>query len=178
MTMADTIAVMNQGVIEQMGAPTDLYENPRTTFVSNFLGQSNLVMGAITGADATDIRVFVNGDDLVAPAARATETAGEVWVGVRPEKVRLTLDGDHPGPGENVLRGGIVTDVSFIGVSTQYLVRMPWEQELTVFEQNSGVRSGFRPGDKVNLQWRAEHTFLLDAQQDATAGSELEDEPA
>ncbi len=44
MTMADTIAVMNQGVIEQMGAPGELYENPQTTFVANFLGQSNLVM--------------------------------------------------------------------------------------------------------------------------------------
>ena len=45
MTMADTIAVMNRGVIEQMGAPADLYENPRTTFVANFLGQSNLIAG-------------------------------------------------------------------------------------------------------------------------------------
>ena len=45
MTMADTIAVMNQGVIEQMGAPNELYENPRTTFVANFLGQSNLIAG-------------------------------------------------------------------------------------------------------------------------------------
>ena len=45
MTMADTIAVMNAGVIEQMGAPDELYENPRTTFVANFLGQSNLIAG-------------------------------------------------------------------------------------------------------------------------------------
>ena len=49
MTMADTIAVMNAGVIEQMGAPDELYENPRTTFVANFLGQSNLIEGTITG---------------------------------------------------------------------------------------------------------------------------------
>ncbi len=47
MTMADTIAVMNAGVIEQMGAPDELYENPRTTFVANFLGQSNLIEGTI-----------------------------------------------------------------------------------------------------------------------------------
>ena len=49
MTMADTVAVMNAGVIEQMGAPEELYENPRTTFVANFLGQSNLIEGKITG---------------------------------------------------------------------------------------------------------------------------------
>ena len=52
MTMADTVAVMNAGVIEQMGAPTELYENPRTTFVANFLGQSNLIEGRITGRAA------------------------------------------------------------------------------------------------------------------------------
>ena len=48
MTMADTVAVMNAGVIEQMGAPSELYENPRSTFVANFLGQSNLIEGTIT----------------------------------------------------------------------------------------------------------------------------------
>jgi spermidine/putrescine transport system ATP-binding protein len=51
MTMADTIAVMNQGVIEQMGAPSELYENPKTTFVANFLGQSNLIEAEIQGRE-------------------------------------------------------------------------------------------------------------------------------
>ena len=53
MTMADTIAVMNAGVIEQMGAPDELYENPRTTFVANFLGQSNLIAARSSPATAT-----------------------------------------------------------------------------------------------------------------------------
>ena len=53
MTMADTVAVMNAGVIEQMGAPADLYENPKSTFVANFLGQSNLIEGTITGRPPT-----------------------------------------------------------------------------------------------------------------------------
>ncbi len=66
----------------------------------------------------------------------------------------------------------MVTDVSFIGVSTQYLVRMPWDQELTVFEQNTGAREQFRPGDVVDLHWTAAHTFLLDADQDVHAGDE------
>jgi len=66
----------------------------------------------------------------------------------------------------------VVSDVSFIGVSTQYLVRMPWGQELTVFEQNSGAREGLRVGEQVDLHWTAAHTFLLDADQDAHAGDE------
>jgi len=60
-------------------------------------------------------------------------------------------------------------------VSTQYLVRMPWAQELVVFEQNSGGRAAFRVGDSVDLRWTAEHTFLLDATQDAWAGVITED---
>jgi spermidine/putrescine transport system ATP-binding protein len=172
MTMADTIAVMNQGVIEQMGAPAELYDAPATTFVSNFLGQSNLVKATVLGQDGDEVVVDAHGSRLAAPAARARRTQGQVWVGVRPEKVFLATAGSEPGDGRNLLGAGRVSDVSFIGVSTQYLVRMPWDQELTVFEQNSGARGGFSVGDEVDLHWTPEHTFLLDADQDAHAGDE------
>lgn len=173
MTMADTIAVMNAGVIEQMGNPADLYENPTTTFVANFLGQSNLIGGTVNGASGSDLVVDVNGSKVGAVASRSKVTSGEVWVGVRPEKVSLHAVG--AAPSGNVLSGGVVSDVSFVGVSTQYLVRMPWEQELMVFEQNSGSGAGVSVGDSVDLGWAPEHTFLLDARQDANAGAELED---
>ena len=172
MTMADTVAVMNEGLIEQMGAPADLYDNPATTFVSNFLGQSNLVEGAVSGPDGQDLVVDVQGTRVVAPVSRARRTDGRVWVGVRPEKVFLAHSGTETGDGSNVLPAGVVSDVSFIGVSTQYLVRMPWGQELTVFEQNTGAREQFRTGEKVDLHWLPAHTFVLDADQDAHAGDE------
>jgi spermidine/putrescine transport system ATP-binding protein len=101
-------------------------------------------------------------------------TSGDAWVGVRPEKVSLVAPGAAPA-GTNVLGGGTVTDASFVGVSIQYLVRMPWGQELTVFNQNDGVREPFSASDRVDLCWSPEHTFLLDAGQDATAGADLED---
>jgi len=172
MTMADTIAVMNQGVIEQMGEPAELYDSPATTFVSNFLGQSNLVKAEVVGNDGGDLVVDAQGCKLSAPGARARRTSGTVWVGVRPEKVFLARSGAERGDNSNLLAGGTVSDVSFIGVSTQYLVKMGWGQELTVFEQNSGARDAFRVGDAVDLQWTPEHTFLLDADQDAHAGDE------
>ena len=172
MTMADTIAVMNHGVIEQMGRPGELYDSPSTTFVSNFLGQSNLVKAEVLGRDGADVVVDAHGSKVAAPAARARRTSGTVWVGVRPEKVFLAQTGSEPGRVGNLLGGGTVSDVSFIGVSTQYLVRMPWGQELTVFEQNSGAREAFRAGDRVDLHWASAHTFLLDADQDAHAGDE------
>ena len=68
--------------------------------------------------------------------------------------------------------GGVVTDVSFIGVSTQYLVKMPWGQELMVFAQNTGRDQIFRFGDSVELSWRPEYAFLLDHSQDVNAGAE------
>ena len=103
-------------------------------------------------------------------------TTGDVWVGVRPEKINLTHPDEQPGEGWNVLPAGVVSDVSFVGVSTQYLVRMPWGQELIAFKQNTGAETGLAPGDVVDVRWRPTHTFFLDASEAPDAGVELEDE--
>jgi len=175
MTMADRVAVMHGGVIEHLGGPEELYEHPRTTFVANFLGQSNLIRGKVGGHEGSDVVVDVEGTRLRAPEARSPNGVGEVWLGVRPEKVVLAAAGSAADSGVNVLAGGTVTDASFTGVSTQYLVRMSWGQELTVFEQNTGVQKGFIDGDVVDLHWVPDHTFLLDARQNASDGVERED---
>jgi spermidine/putrescine transport system ATP-binding protein len=176
MTMADTVAVMNAGHIEQMGPPEELYESPATTFVANFLGQSNLVSGHVRSGDGDDLELDVQGATIRASRARGVADSGDVWVGVRPEKVSLTRSGSPaPTAGGNLLPGGVISDVSFVGVSTQFLVRMPWGQELTVFLQNTGGHDRLAQGDKVDLHWDAAHTFCLDASQDATAGVEQED---
>jgi spermidine/putrescine transport system ATP-binding protein len=179
MTMADTIAVMNAGRVEQMGDPATLYENPSTTFVANFLGQSNLIRATVSGTAGDDLLLVASGQKLVLPRSRAATTSDELLVGVRPEKIRVDADGAAATlDGMNVLTGGVVSDTSFTGVSTQYLVRMPWGQELMVFAQNVGVEV-LRPGTKVTLSWVPSHTFGLDAAQDAQAGVEIEgEEPA
>lgn len=168
MTMADTIAVMNGGVIEQMGSPAQLYEGPRTTFVANFLGQSNLVAGDISGRDGDDLVVDAQGAKVRVPTGRAQVTAGKVWLGVRPEKVFLGSPGEELEG--NSLGAARVVDVSFVGVSTQYLVRTAWGQELMAFEQNTGARPLMRTGDQVDFRFAGPHAFLLDHDQDARAG--------
>jgi len=170
MTMADTIAVMNHGVIEQMGAPGDLYENPVTTFVANFLGQSNLIMADVIDGAGADVVVDCHGQKLGVLSSRSHAGGRNAWLGVRPEKVFVHQAGTHNDAGANVLTGGQISDVSFVGVSTQYLVAMPWGQELMVFEQNTGRGTTLRNGDAVDLTWSPEHAFLLDADQDAHAG--------
>lgn len=172
MTMADTIAVMNAGVIEQLGSPADLYDLPATTFVANFLGQSNLVRATITGQTDGNLVVDVHGGKVIVPVARCRVTEGDIWMGIRPEKVFLAPADTEHNDGSNVLRDAVVTDVSYVGVSTQYLAKLPWGQELTVFEQNTGAREALKVGDSVDLQWQPSHTFVLDAAQDALAGVE------
>ena len=71
MTMADTVAVMNRGAIEQMGAPEELYELPKTAFVATFLGQSNLLTGEVGESTATTIAVDIAGRRIVVPTSRA-----------------------------------------------------------------------------------------------------------
>jgi spermidine/putrescine transport system ATP-binding protein len=172
MTMADTIAVMNNGRIEQLGDPATLYENPVTTFVANFLGQSNLVRARVTSRVGDELTVDARGTTFTMPVRRCVSNSDDIWVGVRPEKIQV----DAAAGGTNRL-SGTVSDTSYIGVSTQYLVRLPWGQDLTVIRQNDGAPI-HRPGDSVDLSWEPDHTFGLDASQDANAGVEREeDEP-
>ena len=175
MTMADTVAVMNAGRIEQLGPPTELYESPHTTFVANFLGQSNLVAGSRLGG-IDEVGVDCHGQKVFLPRERCVTAENDLLVGVRPEKIRLTGQLEHPPVRENALTGGVVTDTSFAGVSTQYLVRMPWGQDLTVFAQNLGTSDQFRPGTPVTLCWDPAHTFGLAG--DAAAGVEIDDLPS
>jgi spermidine/putrescine transport system ATP-binding protein len=172
MTMADTIAVMNGGRIEQMGSPTELYERPRTTFAANFLGQSNLIQATVTGTAGDDLLIDVHGQRVTLPRRRSTVTDGPLWLGVRPEKLRVA----GPDDAGNRLTG-IVTDASFIGVATYYLVRMPWGQELTVVQQNDGTPP-LPPGEPLTVTWLPDHGFGLDATQDEHAGAEAIDPDA
>jgi spermidine/putrescine transport system ATP-binding protein len=149
MTMADAIAVMNRGRIEQLGTPTDLYERPRTAFVAGFLGVSNLLPGATIGPN----RVRVDsGPELAVPLDGRT---GKVAVGIRPEKLRLD------GAGENRLAGTVV-ETAYVGVATQAIVETSCGR-LTVFVQNASTGGArYEEGAPVTLAWEPEATFVVD----------------
>ncbi|MFF1906717.1 ABC transporter ATP-binding protein [Kitasatospora sp. NPDC058218] len=170
MTMADTIAVMNGGRVEQLGAPAELYENPGTTFVANFLGQSNLLPADVTGQEGGDLLLSAAGARLAVPRARCAADAKKVHLGVRPEKITIEHASAEVAAGRNRL-GGTVVDSSFIGVSTQYLVRTDGGQEVTVFEQNMERDTRIVPGAPVVLHWNPAHSFALDAAQAIDAGT-------
>ncbi len=167
MTMSDRIAVMRAGRIEQLGAPEELYERPKTAFVAGFLGVSNLLDGDVVerGPQLLAVRL-ADGTILQVPTAGA-DGASHVRVGVRPEKLRIVaLDGDataDPAAGLNTLEGTIL-DASYVGVSTQYLIETSAEQRLTVYAQNletGGAQEALADGQRVRVTWKPQHTFVI-----------------
>jgi len=158
MTMADRIAVMNRGRIEQLGTPSDLYEHPRTPFVAGFLGVSNLLRGVVE--DAETVRLD-GGVAIRLPAGRLPSRGHHVAVGVRPEKI--ALDGSEA----NVLRGTVL-DRAYVGVATQYVVETP-AGSVTVYVQNAlAAASAHEPGTSVELSFNPEATFVVDASEEGT----------
>ena len=170
MTMADTVAVMNKGRIEQMGAPQDLYELPHTAFVAKFLGQSNLFTGEVVTTAKSSIVVDAHGTRIEVPTDRAQRHNGRITVGVRPEKVTLHDSAPKADSSRNVIGPGRITDVSFSGVSTQYEVTVPRHGAISVFAQNTSITTLHHDGDEVWLSWSVGHTFGL--------ADEAEGEPA
>ncbi|MEC4020146.1 ABC transporter ATP-binding protein [Streptomyces sp. H27-D2] len=182
MTMADTVAVMNGGRVEQLGAPADLYENPVSTFVANFLGTSNLIEAEVVGSSGDDLQLKSGDFKITMPAARCSAPAGtgdKVLAGVRPEKISLVAAADEGTipAGRNRITGRI-KDASFIGVSTQFVIGSPVCPELAVYQQNIERDGRLVPGADVVLHWNPAHTFGLDAAQDIDAGTETPEDSA
>jgi hypothetical protein len=158
MTMADEIAVMHEGRIEQRGGAEELYEQPSTEFVAGFLGISNLVDATLTErGGSSELSAYRTHDGATVHAPQARD--GAVRVGVRPEKLSIVSEAPE---GHNVLRGRVEV-ASFLGVSLQYVVRTPGGEALTVIEQNRAGVGGASvgAGQEVLLAWPPEHTFVV-----------------
>ena len=161
MDMADTVAVMHQGRIEQMGAPEALYDRPHTVFVSRFLGQSNLFIGEVTESSGSSISIDCRGLKISVPKDRAEKQSGKIAVGVRPEKTQFHESKPELGADHNLIGPGQITDIRFTGVSNQYLIEIPELGEITVFAQNIGRSPVVELGAQVWVSWRVSHSFGL-----------------
>ena len=151
MTMADAIAVMNAGKIEQLGTPTELYEAPRTAFVAGFLGISNLLPGTVEGDGTVRLE-----DGTIVRVPAAAGRSGAVSIGIRPEKVRLGTQEENRLTGE-------VRESAYIGVSTQYIVDTR-AGAITLYIQNAEAGApSVQPGHQVTLSWSPEATFVVES---------------
>jgi spermidine/putrescine transport system ATP-binding protein len=159
MTMADTIAVMNKGRIEQLGPPHELYEQPRTAFVAGFLGVSNLLAGTASGPGA----ITLDGGTTVTVSPEALNgRAGRVAVGIRPEKIRVGTEAP------NALHGKVF-ERAYVGVATQYVVDTP-AGRVMVYVQNTEPGTGLAaPGDPISIGFDPEATFVVDLAEEEVA---------
>jgi putative spermidine/putrescine transport system ATP-binding protein len=134
LSMSDRVAVFNQGKIEQMASPTELYEHPKTAFVAGFVGISNMVGGALAG--------------------RLTGSAEPV--SVRPEKIHLE-PAHTAAPADAQTVTGTISSILYLGANTRYLVALEGGGELTVLLQNRDAHFAPAQGGQVRLWWEARH---------------------
>jgi spermidine/putrescine transport system ATP-binding protein len=163
LTMSDRIAVMNAGVIEQLGSPRDIYERPATRFVAGFIGTSNLAEGRVERGDGGyGVLSYDGGDRVVTPVPASVRTGDRLEVSIRPEKIDLHR-GTPPASatGGSVL-SGVVTEVVYHGTSTNYTVATSAGADFTVFDQNASNAEDLADrGDHVILTWAPQHSYPI-----------------
>src|SRR5438105_3796435 len=157
LTMSDRLAVMQRGRIEQIGTPSDVYQEPATAYVADFLGVSNL-MSAVAAGPASNgcCRVRIGDFELLAGKGDVRAT-GDVRVVIRPERVRLEV---HGSAGENRLPG-MVERAVFQGSTTQVIVRLAHGDTLQSLVTNEGDRPGYEQGTPVSAHLPPEALRIL-----------------
>jgi len=171
LTMSDMIVVMKDGLIQQQGGPTELYERPVNRFVADFIGSSNFIDGTVAGVDPTSGEVTVTGTQGLTLRGHLTDTGRSVAVGdfvtvaTRPERLEvLTADAaGEIGPGFTHVKGRIHQG-TYLGDQTEYRVQTEQAGELIVRHQNAagaGGAPGASPGDPVIVRWHEEANLVL-----------------
>jgi spermidine/putrescine transport system ATP-binding protein len=163
LTMSDRIAVMEAGVIDQLGTPREIYERPATRFVAGFIGTSNLISGRVDGVESG--RAVLNYGDqgrVIVATRRAVAPGDAIEVSVRPEKIDLHR-GAAPATDGSVLAGE-VTEVVYHGTSTNYTFSTAAGPEFVVFDQNATTADDLAErGDRVFLTWAPQHSYPIGA---------------
>ena len=168
LTMSDRIAVMSAGRVEQVGPPQNLYEEPTTTFVADFLGVSNLMTATAQGESNGRCKVSLGEFELYA-ANGDVSTTGKTRIVIRPERVRLEA---HGTSGENRIPG-MVERVVYLGNGNQIIVGLAHGERIQALVQNTGDELAYRQGDPVQAYMPAEALRVLTD----TGTAPLEDDP-
>jgi putrescine transport system ATP-binding protein len=164
MALASRIAVMDRGHVVQVGTPAEIYEFPRSRFVADFVGTTNLFEGTVSACEAglISVRCAETGGELLVDDAGSFSVGQHVWVALRPEKVRL---GKQPlaGPRVNELRG-TVWELGYLGNRSTYIIKTASGKLVTVFAQNERrtAQAAIDWSDEVFVSWSADAAVLLE----------------
>ena len=160
LTMADRIAVMDDGALLQVGAPSDVYNKPRTTFVATFLGETSSFQGTVDSI--TGDLAHISMDDGFRTAIRHGTALAEgqrLIASIRPERVRISAE--KPAQEENVF-SGVVDFVSYLGAYVVYMIRIDDGQTLIrASEPIPSGRASFAEGDHVFASWDVDHVVYI-----------------
>jgi spermidine/putrescine transport system ATP-binding protein len=170
LTMSDRIAVMSHGKVEQLGTPEELYERPRTRFVADFIGTTNLLTGAVEDADATagTALVRLTGGDTCVVAGTDMAIGRTVELSVRPESILIKASNGAAPAGPDPIRGS-VEQVAYLGGNVQYQVRTNGGLAITALAPKTVQR--LPVGSDVDLVWPPTEALVL------AGTAELEEEP-
>jgi spermidine/putrescine transport system ATP-binding protein len=162
LTMSDRIAVMNEGVVEQVADPETVYEQPATTFVAGFIGVSNLMPGEVVSANGAGAELRLDaGPTVRAPQSAGTRAGERAHAVVRPEKLSLTPAGSSDdGPSVE----GQVESSLYLGTATQMVVKLADGTRMTVLVPNADTearRDLPAAGDTARLTWSDENIHIV-----------------
>ncbi len=164
MSLSDRIAVMNQGRIEQIGKPAEIYEAPLTSFVAAFIGDTNFVRGKVLELIGPEYcRLAIEGlGDVVSYNDKNLPVGQEVTLSIRPEKFRIFLEKPEADYRQNLVQGK-VEDVIYLGNQTKYWIRVR-DYRISVLQQHGRFLLDQKMAsweDTVWLGWHADDGYML-----------------
>ena len=160
LAMADRIAVMNGGRVEQVGGPREIYEHPQTAFVADFIGSLNMLelrVDELVGSYA--VMRLGEGERVVVPVGSGVRTGESLRVAVRPERVQIAA-ADTPGPDGGSRLEGTIAQIVYLGMYTQFHVETKAGRVISHHLADESIEP-FGPGLAVALSWEPEHTSVL-----------------
>jgi len=159
--MSDRVAVMNEGRIEQLGSPSDLYDRPTNRFVASFIGESNFLNGKVIGANGTAVTIDVGGTAVTVTSDARPAVGTNVVLAVRPEKILFTdaVAADRR-PEINTLTA-VVRDVAFVGEMHRYVLEIAPGSTIVVKQQHRFPVRPRVPSERAAIEWHVQDTLIV-----------------
>jgi spermidine/putrescine ABC transporter ATP-binding subunit len=160
LAMSDRIAVMNCGRVEQVGTPVEIYDQPVTRFVADFIGDTNIFRGERVATATGPALAVGNGLSLRLPTSNDIGT-GVLSVALRPEKIRLSPSGDAARATAEACAQGVIESTNFLGGAVLYRIALESRHHLLAQQPNAGTVRLFAPGSTVMLDWKPSDLVVL-----------------
>ncbi|MBB6454713.1 spermidine/putrescine transport system ATP-binding protein [Salirhabdus euzebyi] len=155
LTMSDRIVVMNQGEIEQIGLPEEIYEKPTSKFVADFIGETNIFEGVVTNTQNEYADLNIDGVSIGIPKTISLVQDERVYMSIRPEKAKVSVTKD-----ETAHLNGTLKEKIYVGSVTKIIVQLPNGREMVVNESGDSLRD-VKAGNDVYVSWQPEETVVF-----------------